>query len=532
MPELAFAIDGVSSLFKKPVARSDFESALSGLGIGIVKESNISWKLQVPESRPELFLEVGISRAVEHFLGLEKASAQGLEASASGVEVSLSSGESSSFPFLSCAVVSGLSLEMEDIESLSRFGNTIRKWAIREGFPASISFHDISKATPPFTCEPMEANSIKPFCPTGRYKEMTLAAILKEAKEKEENGKEDTFFPIEAGCEVACFSDSSGSVIAIPPMAENRNFALTEDTTNVLILSSGLSQALVDRVLAAAASNLVGMGGKLGQVAIASSGNLKNTPSVEPRTIVMPLDTVYSLVGMEPESERIEAALSRLGFFDIVVDAKNDRLSVSLPYFRADIAGPGDVAAALLSGLGYATIMQDIPARTLFGSTSGRLRTPSLLRDVLVGHGFTETISSPSKTEEDSIPYRKDILSGLLILLSGSRDSQTPQKVFEFGIVDAGGKRKTHAAGVFLDVTETSFWDIKSVISSLLSAVGADWKVAPYGGNLYISGRCAEIIVSSSNAVIGHFGEIHPKILEAHTLHYPVTAFELDLSML
>jgi phenylalanyl-tRNA synthetase beta chain len=60
--------------------------------------------------------------------------------------------------------------------------------------------------------------------------------------------------------------------------------------------------------------------------------------------------------------------------------------------------------------------------------------------------------------------------------------------------------------------------------------MSARYEIAPSSLGCYIEGRGADVIVNGRT--IGSFGELHPAVITAFELGYPVTVFELDLDAL
>ena len=68
------------------------------------------------------------------------------------------------------------------------------------------------------------------------------------------------------------------------------------------------------------------------------------------------------------------------------------------------------------------------------------------------------------------------------------------------------------------------------MVESLLRDLSVKHTIVSSSLGCYIDGRGAEVEVDGVK--VGSFGELHPEVITAFELGYPVTAFELDLTTL
>jgi phenylalanyl-tRNA synthetase beta chain len=208
-----------------------------------------------------------------------------------------------------------------------------------------------------------------------------------------------------------------------------------------------------------------------------------------------------------------------------------------------------------------------VPSLTVGGARPVEDRSADLRR-VMVGLGFLETISLPitspalnydamrrerSETEPIEIQnpihddsgtalsmLRADLLPGLLACLGRYRGGELPQRLFEVGDVthhaadtETGAVETRRAAAVSIG-SRAGFAEARSLASAVLREMGWRLEATADERPCYLAGRSARMdaVRDEHRVTVGHFGEIHPEVLERFGLGYPVAAFELDVAPL
>ena len=92
------------------------------------------------------------------------------------------------------------------------------------------------------------------------------------------------------------------------------------------------------------------------------------------------------------------------------------------------------------------------------------------------------------------------------------------------------------AAGSQLDELVGEGGDLNKVDEDALKAAKAAMQVdfeknavRPGDEPTFLQGRCAEVIRTADKAVVGHFGTVHPEVLEGFDLEFPTSAVDIDL---
>jgi phenylalanyl-tRNA synthetase beta chain len=213
-----------------------------------------------------------------------------------------------------------------------------------------------------------------------------------------------------------------------------------------------------------------------------------------------------------------------------------------------DILHPVDLVEDVAKGYGYERFGSKLPEVHDIGSERPIERTSDLVRQMMVGHGYYEvtTLTLSSKREqfeglrlppgeaveilnpitEDHDCLRTSLLPSLLAVLRKSKHRDLPQRMFEVGDVVIDTKRRKHLAAVSVH-SKASFTEMKSLAEGLMHDLAAEFVIEPCDLPTYIGGRGAYLVVSGDR--VGHFGELHPEVIMAAELGYPVVVLQLDL---
>ena len=304
-------------------------------------------------------------------------------------------------------------------------------------------------------------------------------------------------------------------------------------------------------------------GGEPSQVTVAG------TPEVPARIIDFPLDEVPRLSGLTVDQREVERVLGRLGF-SVAATGKN--LKVTVPSWRGDVEGKADLVEEVVRILG----VDRIPATPFDRGEAPRkpVLTPIQLRTrkakrALAARGMVETVAwsfiSKAQAElfgggkaelalanpiaSDLSDMRPSLIPGLVAAAQKNADRGFADvALFEVGQVFRGDRPQdqlTAASGVrraLAKVTgigrswsppagEVDAFDAKADALAVLAAAGAPaqaLQVVPGAPAWFHPGRSGTIQIGPQN-VLGHFGELHPRALEALDAEGPLVAFEVIL---
>jgi phenylalanyl-tRNA synthetase beta chain len=289
----------------------------------------------------------------------------------------------------------------------------------------------------------------------------------------------------------------------------------------------------------------------------------------EDRVIDFPLAETKRLAGIDvplPEAKRI---LSHLGF---MVAGSGSVVKVAVPSWRSDVHGKADIVEEIVRIVGVDKVPMtpfergDAPRKPILSPI--QLRTRRAKR-ALATRGMVEAvtwsfISKPhaelfggGKSElalanpiaSDLSDMRPSLLPGLVAAAQANADRGfSDVALFEVGQIFKGDRPEDQliaAAGVrhgfasskgigrhwSAGSATTDALDAKAHAFAVLAAAGAPMQalqIVPGGASWLHPGRSGTIQIGPQN-VLGYFGELHPRTLEALRADGPVIAFEVIL---
>ncbi len=304
-------------------------------------------------------------------------------------------------------------------------------------------------------------------------------------------------------------------------------------------------------------------GGTASTVAVAGSGEAAD------RVIDFPLSELKRLAGVLVPLPEMRRVLERLGFF---VAGQGERVKIAVPPWRPDVHGKADIVEEVVRILG----VDRVPATTFDRGEAPRkpvltpiqqrtrkakraLAARNLVEAVtwsfiakpqaeLFGGGKPElTLANPIAA--DLSDMRPSLIPGLVTAAQKNADRGFPDvALFEVGQIfrgDAPADQVTAAAGVRRALAkpsgigrhwskrdgEVDAFDAKADALAVLAAAGAPaqaLQIVSGGPAWFHPGRSGTIQIGPQN-VLGHFGELHPRALEALDAEGPLVAFEVIL---
>ncbi|HEX2215439.1 MAG TPA: phenylalanine--tRNA ligase subunit beta, partial [Xanthobacteraceae bacterium] len=287
------------------------------------------------------------------------------------------------------------------------------------------------------------------------------------------------------------------------------------------------------------------------------------------RLIEFPVAEVKRLAGLALPLPEMKRLLAHLGFF---VAGQGNVVKVAVPSWRPDIEGKADIVEEVVRIAGVDRIpltpfdRGDAPRKPVL--TGIQVRTRKAKR-ALAARGLIESVTwsfislaqaqlfgggAPglalaNPIASDLSDMRPSIVPGLVTAVQRNADRGFKDvALFEVGQVfhgDQPGDQLTAAAGVRRGLAnangagrhwsgkaaEVNAFDVKADAFAVLAATGAPMsalQVVPGGPSWLHPGRSGTIQIGPQN-VLGHFGELHPRALEALGAEAPVAAFEVIL---
>ncbi|MGB3282902.1 MAG: phenylalanine--tRNA ligase subunit beta, partial [Methylovirgula sp.] len=308
-------------------------------------------------------------------------------------------------------------------------------------------------------------------------------------------------------------------------------------------------------------------GGAASEVVVAG-----HVPETNTR-LTFPWSEVRRLTGVELPISEMTAILEHLGFKLANVVGNSDLVVVEAPSWRRDIEGKADLVEEILRIAG----LERVPAQPLppdeikvatpvldplqrrVGTAKRALAANGLLEAVcwsFISHEQAELFGGgdaalvlANPIAADLSDMRPSLLPGLVAAAKRNADRGFADvALFEVGQIFEGTEpadQKIAAAGVrygrarlaaigrhwAAGEANADIFDAKADALALLGALGAPLgglAVVPGGPPWFHPGRSGALQFKPKN-VVGYFGELHPRVLDALGIGAPLVAFEVRL---
>nr|BFF17614.1 hypothetical protein GCM10025730_11350 [Promicromonospora thailandica] len=336
---------------------------------------------------------------------------------------------------------------------------------------------------------------------------------------------------------------------------------------------------------------LVELGGGTADPAVS---DLDETAGALPGPVELKLSEPTRLAGVEYTPEQVRGTLEEIGA--TVEPAREGVLTVTPPTWRPDLTGPADLVEEVVRIQGYDQVPSVLPSAPGGRGLTAEQRTRRSVARALAESGFVETLSYPfvGTPEYDALGLPADderraslrlvnpmaddkplMRSTLLVTLLDTvrrnvSRGLTDLAVYEVGLVTRpapgapaaptlpGGARPTDeqlaaldaavphqprlVAGVLTGRRELAGWwgagraagweDALAAARLVTERAGVEVVVVPDTQRMpWHPGRCARLELADGT-VVGHAGELHPKVVETLGLPARAAAFEVDLTVL
>ncbi len=450
-------------------------------------------------------------------------------------------------PLTVCAVVRDLEIEPDVLSQMIQLQEKVSITFGRNRREVAIGAYDLHKIKPPIRFTAVKPNGIK-FTPLDFSRPLTPGQILRQHPKGKEYGH-----LLEGLREYPIFIDSAGEVLSLPPIINSEHTGkVTGHTRDLFIECSGFDLRFLLPALNVLVAALSDRGGKIEGVEIQLPDRKIITPDLSSKRASIGLDYIRRLSGLKLDKRQIlnllEQARYRPGL-------RGKRIDVLYPPYRQDIMHPSDILEDIIISYGYNRIEPEMPRIASLGR-AGRMESISdSLTELMLGLGFQEVLSHILTSRQDifrkmKLPesqsveienvvssswsvFRTWIMPGLLGFLSRNKHRDYPQRVFEIGdtvIPDPSRETRTRDVrrlAALVSNTQAGYEEISSIIASLLSNLGLDYKLRRKTHTSFIPGRCAAVVLKGKE--IGIIGEIHPQVLSAWGLEKPAAGFEIGL---
>lgn len=554
MPVITFDYEDLYEVLGKEIPKDELIKLLPMIGSDIDDYDDKQIKVEFFPNRPDYLSVEGVARTLKGFLDVEKGLPE-YNLEPSKIDVEVDSDLKDIRPYIGLGIIENVDLTGNNLKYVMEFQEDLH-WVIgRDRKKVAIGIHNLDVIEPPFYYKAADPDE-ESFVPLESTQEMALREILQEHKK----GVKYAHL-IEKFNKYPLIVDAHDNVLSMPPIINGELTKLTEDTKNILVDVTGTDEKAVNYALNIIMTSFAEVGGKLKSLNVIYNDREVQTPNLMPNKKEVSVKNASKMIGIDltPFDVANYLANVRIGA-EIETE---DIVQAIIPAYRVDILHEVDIIENIAIGYCFKKLEPELPEIATIANDDKSETFDNLLREVMIGMGFIETMSLMLTSEKqhyenmklpedervivaqpistDRTMLRKSLLQGLMEFLEDNKHEELPQKIFEVGNV------------VFLDPTcetctrdvkklagavthsSANFTDIKSIIDALFVNLGLKMEIEPHNHPSFIKGRCAKVKgmnnwKSDDLTVNGFFGEVNPEVITNFDLEYPVIAFEVEFS--
>ena len=491
-------------------------------------------------NQPHLWSSEGIARLFRGALGVDKGLTS-YKAGASSDTIIVDKSVESIRPHIAAFSAKGPAITDAFIKQLIQFQEKLCDGYGMRRKKVSIGIYRYSHITWPVTYKAVPPTSVK-FVPLDMHKELNLAEIL----ELHSTGKQYGW--IISGCkQYPLLVDSKSEVLSFPPIINSDKLGKIEvGDTELLIELTGTDMDALHVVCNTLAAAFIDRSWTVSIVTVKRSSGKLVTPAFKTENVKIEPKQVSAILGLDLSREEIAKLLELMRY-----GVKGS--IVTVPSYRADIMHPIDIIEDVAIAYGYNSLPEAPLETYTVGDSLPIVKLIDSSRDILIGCGMHELmnailcnkevlyakmnhpdVGTVELLEYKSVSYsvlRSWILPLLLETISLNRHNDYPQQLFEEGEVSARkGKAvidSEHIAFAIADAT-ADYARAQQRIDALMRGMGLTYTLSPSTCPSYIPGRCADIHINGES--VGHFGEIHPAVLDNFEIRTPTVGAEINLT--
>ncbi len=573
MPVINLDTEDLERLVGKGFDLDSFKENIPMIGATVEKDERGEVSVEFFPDRPDLFSVEGVARAYGKFIGSNSkdlTSIYRIEGN-SGMKIVVDPALAEIRPVIGAAVLKGVNIDDKVLISIMNLQEKLHITVGRKRRKVAIGIHDAAPLKPPFRYWAADPREIR-FVPLQKEEDWDLERILNE----HEKGvgyswilKDKLKYPV--------ITDSKGQVLSFPPIINGELTRVTESTKDIFVDCTGWDLNAVNLAVNIVCSQLVDRGGKIEDVWIEypESGSFKDLglipgkwPQYQWTESIASMDWTKNWLGKDLSPDEITRSLDRMGYGNTVVGGGDIKCLV--PPWRGDILHQADLVEDIAIGFGFNSFDGIGSTRSTIGSERRMTTISRYIRQTLIGHGFLEvrTISLSNENSQftlmgrdeydhlkllnpitiDHTMVRMSTFPSLMALLRANKHRDLPQRLFETADVMIGNRNRNVLGGLSED-NKASFTEVKGHVQRILQDLGISYILEPVNLGYYIRGRSAAIMVDLPEGEsrrsglfpelegmklipLGHFGEVHPRIIIENELATPVSAFEMDLDLI
>ncbi|MGA1872639.1 MAG: phenylalanine--tRNA ligase subunit beta [Thermoplasmatota archaeon] len=570
MPVISMDITDLERLVGDGFSLEEFVERIPMIGASVEKVEGDEISVEFFPDRPDLFSVEGVARAYRDLMGkgdpgiddrmrVEEGPVMTLEVDPGVLGVR---------PVIGAAHLTNVRIDERTLVSIMNLQEKLHITVGRKRRKVAIGIHDAGPIKAPFRYWAAAPDEVE-FVPLQKEGKWNLERILRE----HEKGMEYAW-TLEGLDRYPMITDAEERVLSFPPIINGELTRVSQETTSIFVDCTGWDLNAVSLSVNIVCSQLLDRGGRLHPVVVRYPKTrdfmdlgltTRQWPMFVWKPVVLDLSWAGSWLGKGFTSEQVTSSLIRSGYRGIEIE--DGRVTCRVPPWRGDILHQADIAEDLAIGYGFDNFSGSEPRANMTGNERKLSTISRELRRSLIGMGFLEVrtlslsneedqfvlmdrpevdhmrITNPITTEHTMIRFSS--IPSLMGILKANKHRDLPQRIFETADIMVGNRSRNVIAGLSED-SKASFTEIKGVVQRLLSDLEIVYELESASMGCYIRGRGAAIkvkgngkrggpfpeLAGGSAVVIGHFGELHPRIISSTELSAPVSGFEMDMDLI
>ncbi len=544
MPKININKQNLMKLLGKKLSDKELNEKIPLLGVDLETIEKEEIIVEVFPNRPDMLSDHGFARAFKAFIGKE-IGLKSYKVRDSKQKVIVDQKLSNIRPYIACAIVKNIRLNNEKIIELMQLQEKLHITFCRNRKKASIGIYPVNKVNFPVYYKALLPEEIK-FQPLEETKALTAKEILENTPKGKYYGHLLEKFKL-----YPCFLDSKNNFLSFIPIINSKlTGKVQEGTKAVLVEVTGTDLNTINQCLNILVTALADMSGEIYSLTVHYKNQKQITPNLRPIEMNVDLPYINKILGLDLKETALAKLFSRMG-----LNYKNQK--VLIPPYRVDILNQRDLAEEIAIAYGYNNFTPEIPQISTVSQEDSLEKFKSMVKQVLIGLGLieittfhlTNKVNNNNKMNFDSDlielenalteeynALRSWLLPSLIETLSRNKHNEYPQSIFTVGSSFTKDKsletniREEAKLAVVVSNMDANYTKIRQVLDALLTSIGLKAVYKESNHKSFINGRFAEVYVKGK--LIAIIGEVSPLVLTSWNLEMPVSAFELNLSLL
>lgn len=495
-------------------------------------------------------------------------------------------------PYAAGAILRNITFTQQSYDSFISLQDKLHMNLARQRTLVAIGTHDLDTIQGPFTYDALPPNDIK-FIPLNQQKEMTATELMAFYEKDKHLGKylhiikDSPVYPV--------MLDANNVVMSMPPIINGEHSKISMNTRNVFIDLTATDETkleVVNQMMVTMFSMYCAEPFTVEPVKVIYEYDDTRTricPDLTPKVIKTEVDYLKSCTGLDETPERICQLLTKMAYSAKPSSEDENLIEVSIPPTRADVLHQCDIMEDLAICYGYNNLPRSSPNKSAtIGGPTRIQKLADIVRNEAAFAGWVEVLPLILCSYDENYTYlnRKDdgkavrlanpktaeyqvvrtsLLPGLLKTIRENKSKALPINIFECSDVvfkdeneEAKARNQRNFAAVFCGKS-SGFEVVHGLLDRILLMLRAafkthgeglegksvDYKVVEEPSQsdgywieeidepTFFHGHAAAIYLRLDGKVqkIGQFGILHPTVIEAFDIKYPVSAVEFNLEV-